>query len=101
MKLHPSFFATIAAIFAAGLASAQTPSHAHPLADSPSFKLSGIPLERLAKMDGTRVQVAGHIDATTVVDTDRGSNRRPADDLGAATFIATSIDAIDGTCPKR
>jgi hypothetical protein len=83
-------------------AAAANKSSLERLADSPSFTLTGIPLERLAKLDGKRVQVAGHIDATTVVDADRGSNsRRPADDLGASTFVATSIDAVDGTCPKR
>jgi hypothetical protein len=70
------------------------------IADSQMFKLAGVPLERLAKMNGRLVQVAGHIDASTVVDTDRKSNPRSTDDLGPSTFVAMSIDVVDGTCPK-
>lgn len=71
------------------------------VADTQMFKLAGIPLERLAKMNGRRVQVVGHIDASTVVETDRESNRRLTADLGPATFVVMSIDAVDGMCPKR
>ena len=70
-------------------------------ADSLMFKLTGVPLEQMAKMNGRRVQVAGHIDATTVVDTAREANPRPADGVDAATFVVVSIAGIDGKCPKR
>ena len=71
------------------------------IADRPIFRLAGVPLERLAAMKGRQVQVDGHIDAATVVDTQRDPNNRSSAELGAATFVVATIHAVDGVCPKQ
>ena len=71
------------------------------IADSLMFKLTGVPLERLAKLNGRRVQVAGHIDATELIETPSGAVGRSTDVPDAATLVVMAVDAVDGQCQKR